>query len=173
MSQPLLITKAIVEKYVQVAIGFSTDEFNRFIREAQEFDLKPLLCEDFYYDLLKNKASDPYDKIITGQEYTHEDKPYYHEGLEAVLSYFAYARFVLKSGAVSTSHGVVQKTTPNSQPLTHSERKDIYYTSRQDANVLFEGVAKYMERKNINYKDCQDCGSSPNGGDIVTRAPQW
>ena len=172
MKQPLLIDKVTVEKYLQIAIGYSTTEFERFIREAQEFDLKPLLCEDFYFDLLKNKETDPH-KIITGQEYAHEEKTYYHEGLEAVLSYFTYARFILKSSVVSTSHGFVQKTTPNSQPIGHAEKKDIYYTSRQDANTLFEAVAKYMDRNDINYKDCNDCNDSPTSGDIVTRAPQW
>ena len=173
MDQPLLIAKATVEKYLQVAIGYNTDDFNRFIREAQEFDLKPLMCEDFYYDMIKNKAIAPYDKIIIGQEYDHEEKPYYHLGLEVVLSYFTYARFILNSSVSSTSHGVVQKTTPNSQPLSHSEKKDIYYTTRQNANALFASVAKYMDRKNINYLDCQDCNETSEGGDIVTRAPQW
>lgn len=172
MKQPLLITKAIVEKYLQVAIGFSETEFERFIREAQEFDLKPLMCEDFYFDMLSKKDLEPYTKIIAGQSYTYEGKTYYHEGLEAVLSYFAYARFVLKSAVVSTSHGVVTKTTPNSQPLSHSEKKDIYHTSRQDANKVFDSVAKYMERNDIEYLDCSGCGTAPSN-DIVTRAPQW
>lgn len=172
MKQPLLITKSKVEQYLQLAIGYSTQEFERFIREAQEFDLKPLLCEDFYYEILKNLSTDPFDKIIAGQEYTHNDNVYYHEGLEAVLSYFAYARFILKSNAVSTSHGMVVKKTPNSEPLSQTEKKDLYYSHRQDANTLFEGVVKYMNRKEINYKDCFDCGESPSQ-DIVVKAPQW
>lgn len=169
---PLLIDKATVEKFLQVAIGYSTAEFDRFIREAQEFDLKPLVCEDFYYDLVKNGVMDPH-KVLTGLEYIHDDKTYYHDGLEAVLSYFTYARFVLKSGAVSTSHGIVQKTTPNSQPLSHSEKKDMYHTLRQDANTLFTGIVKYMDRKEINYKDCSaGCGETIHQ-DIVIRAPRW
>lgn len=172
MTQPLLINKATVEKYLQVAIGFDTSYFDRFIREAQEFDLKPLLCDEFYFDMLKNKANAPYPEIITGQEYTIDSKTYYHEGLEAVISYFTYARFVLKSGAVSTSHGLVTKKTPNSEPISHSEKKDIYYSCKQDANKLFEGVAKYMDRKEINYKDCFDCEETAKG-DIVTRSPRW
>jgi hypothetical protein len=172
MIQPLLINKATVEKYLQVAIGYDTNDFNRFIREAQEFDLKPLLCDEFYFDMLKKKADLPYTEIIAGQEYTIGGKIYYHEGLEAVLSYFTYARFVLKSGAVSTSHGVVTKKTPNSEPISHSEKKDIYYSCRQDANKLFADVAKYMDRKEINYKDCLDCDDTTDG-DIITRAPQW
>jgi hypothetical protein len=170
--QPLLINKTTVEKFLQVAIGYSTVEFERFIREAQEFDFKPLVCEDFYYLLLKNKEIDPYDKILIGQEYLYDDKTYYHQGLEAVLSYFTYARFILKSAAVSTSHGIVQKTTPNSQPLSHSEKKDMYHSHRQDANALFADVIKYMDRKEINYKDCADCGYSSQQ-DIVIRAPRW
>jgi len=171
LKQPLLISKTKAAEYLQVAIGYSDAEYERFIREAQEFDLKPLLCEEFYAELLENKDIDPH-KIITGQEYTHDEKTYYHEGLEAVLSYFSYARFVLKSGAVSTTHGVVQKTTPNSQPLSHSEKKDIYHSSRQDANSLFDAVAKYMDRKDIDYKNCSDCGDIKTQ-DIVIRAPKW
>lgn len=172
MIQPLLINKATVEKFLQVAIGYDASDFDRFIREAQEFDLKPLLCDDFYFDMLKKKTELPYTEIIPGQEYTIDGKTYYHEGLEAVLSYFTYARFVLKSGAVSTSHGVVTKKTPNSEPISHSEKKDIYYSCRQDANKLFVDVAKFMDRKDINYKECLDCDNTASG-DIVTRAPGW
>ncbi len=154
MKQPLLITKSKAAEYVQVAIGCSDKEFERFIREAQEFDLKDLLCEDFYYDLLKKSTEDPYLNILPGKEYEHDGKTYYHEGLEAVLAYFSYARFILKGNVVSTSHGFVVK--------------------KQDANKLFENVAKYMDRKEINYKDCHGCGNdTASGGDIVIRAMEW
>ena len=174
MKQPLLTNKSKVAEYLQVAIGYNEKEFERFIREAQEFDLKPLLCEEFFFELISKKGDPEFIKIITGQEYEYEGRTYYHEGLEAVLSYFTYARFILKSDAVSSSHGMVTKKNPgSSEPLSHTQRKDLYYTHRQDANTLFESVVKYMERKNINYKDCQDCNDAPTGGDIVTRAPQW
>lgn len=171
MKQPLLTTKAKVETYLQIAIGYSVQEFERFIREAQEFDLKPLLCEDFYFELVSKKTDPEFVKIIEGQEYDFEGKTYYHEGLEAVLAYFVYARFVLKSNVVSATHGMVHKTTPNSEPLGHTEKKDIYHTCRQDANTLFEAVVKYMDRKEIDYKDCLGCGETKE--DIVIRAPKW
>ncbi len=174
MKQPLLITKSKAAEYVQVAIGCSDKEFERFIREAQEFDLKDLLCEDFYYDLLKKSTEDPYLNILPGKEYEHDGKTYYHEGLEAVLAYFSYARFILKGNVVSTSHGFVVKKTPNSEPISQNEKKDLYYSHRQDANKLFENVAKYMDRKEINYKDCHGCGNdTASGGDIVIRAMEW
>jgi hypothetical protein len=172
VKQPLLTTKIKVEEYLQVAIGYSTAEFDRFIREAQEFDLKPLLGDEFYFDLLKNQLIDPYDKIIAGTEYTHNENTYYHEGLNAVLSYFTYARFILKSNAVSTSHGIVTKKTPNSEPISQSEKKDLYYSHRQDANTLFESVVKYMNRNNINYNNRSVCTNTASQ-DIVVRATGW
>ena len=51
----LLINKAKVSEILQVAIGYNEDEFNVFIREAQDFDLKPMLCEKFYFELLEKK----------------------------------------------------------------------------------------------------------------------
>jgi len=173
MMQPLLITKSKVEQFLQVAIGYNERDFDRFIREAQEFDFKPLVCEDFYYDMLKNKDQDPFDKIVVGQEYEFENKTHYHQGVELVISYFTYARFVLNSGAVNTSHGLVTKKTPQSDPLPYSEKKDIYYANRQNANKVFEDVKKYMDRKKINYKDCNDCSDSIIGDDIVIRAMKW
>ena len=48
----LLISKNTVEIHLQTAIGYKSSDFDKFIREAQEFDLKELFCEDFYNDLL-------------------------------------------------------------------------------------------------------------------------
>lgn len=155
-----------------MAIGLSDRDFERFIREAQEFDLKPLLCDEFYFDMLENTEGDPFDKIIPGLKYEHENKTYYHEGLEAVLSYFTYARLILKGNVWSTSHGLVVKKTPQSEPVSQAEKKDLYHSHRQDANKLFESVVKYMERMKINYQDCSDCGETPDQ-DIVVRATGW
>ena len=122
--------------------------------------------------MLENAELDPYDKIIPGLKYEYEGKTYYHEGLEAVLSYFTYARFLLKSDVVSTTHGMKIKKTTQSDTIGISEKKDLYHSHRQDANKLFESVAKYMDLKDINYKDCSDCGDSPQQ-DIVVRAQEW
>ena len=173
MKQPLLITKSKASEYVQVAIGCSEKEFDRYIREAQEFDLKPLVCEEFYYELLNKSTEEPYTDILPGKEYTYKEGTYYHEGLESVLSYFAYARYILKGNVVSTSHGFVTKKTPNSEPISQTEKKDLYYNHRQDANKLFEGVKKYMDRNNIEYNECKDCGPGNLDGDIETRAMKW
>lgn len=79
MKQPLLITKSKVEQYLQLAIGYSEKEFERFIREAQEFDLKPLFCEEFYFEMVQGSEDEEFKNIIEGQEYKYSSRTYYHE----------------------------------------------------------------------------------------------
>lgn len=153
----LLINKAKVSEILQVAIGYNDDEFNVFIREAQDFDLKPLLCEDFYYELMDKIDEAEWKLLINGGGYTHNGKPRSFRGLGDVLAYFTYARFYRKSSNVSTSHGLVNKTTPHSVPLTTEEKNNMYYKYKKDANLIFEDFQVFMKRKSIDYASWNSC----------------
>ncbi|TDO68823.1 hypothetical protein EV143_1187 [Flavobacterium chryseum] len=157
----LLIDKDIVATKLQVAIGYDSVEFQTFINEAQEFDLKPLVEEDFYFDLLAKKDELTYKKLIDGGSYTFNTRSYSFQGLATVISYFSYARFVMNSSAVSTSHGMVVKTTPNSTPLTLEERKNFWYKKREEANLMMIDVVKFIER---NISDFPSWNSSTSCG---------
>lgn len=142
----LLITKDIVASKLQVAIGYDSKEFETFINEAQDFDFKPLVEEDFYFDLMAKKDDEKWKKLIDGGDYLFNNRTYHFQGVATVLSYFSYARFVMSSSAVSTSHGMVVKTTPNSIPLSLEERKNSWYKKREEANLMMIDVVKYIER---------------------------
>lgn len=146
-----LITKDIAASKLQIAIGYDSKEFETFINEAQEFDFKPLVPEDFYFDLLSKKDEETWKTLIDGGNYTYEGRTYSFQGIATVLSYFSYARFVMSSGAVSTSHGIVIKTTPNSTPLTLEERKNFYYKKREEANLMMIDVVKFIDRNIADY----------------------
>lgn len=145
----LLITKSVVASKLQTAIGYAESEFNTFINEAQEFDFKPLVNENFYFDLLEKRNDPVWKKLIDGGEYVYNSRTLRFQGLSTVLSYFAYARYFLSSPAVATSHGIVIKTTPNSQPVSLEDRRNVYYKKQEEANLMFEDVKKFIER-NIN-----------------------
>jgi hypothetical protein len=160
----LLIDKTKVAQKLQVAIGYDTNEFNTFINEAQEFDFKPLVQEDFYFDLLAKKSDEPYLKLLSGGDYQYNSRTYHFQGIETVLSYFSYARFVMNSNAVSTSHGMVVKTTPNSTPLVLEERKNLWYKKREEANLMMLDVVKFIERNIADYpswNNSQNCSPNP------------
>ena len=159
----LLINKAKVSEILQVAIGYNENEFNVFIREAQDFDLKPMLCEKFYHLLVKNKTDDDkYQKALDGGKYIHDNYELEFRGLADVLAYFTQARFIRKSNNVSTSHGFVTKTTSHSQPLTTEEKNNMYYKYKKDANIIFADVKKFIERNISNYESWNDCNDSCN-----------
>jgi hypothetical protein len=147
----LLIDKTIVATKLQVAIGYGDHEFKTFINEAQEFDFKPLVQEDFYFDLLDKKADVAWKKLIDGGSYEHNGRTYSFQGIATVLSYFSFARFKMDSSAVSTSHGFVVKTTPNSTPLPIEERKNSWYKKREEANLMMIDVVKFIERNIADY----------------------
>lgn len=155
----LLITKAVVAAKLQTAIGYNDTEFNTFINEAQEFDLKPLVQENFYFDLLAKRAEAKWKKLIDGGTYEFEGREFNFQGLATVLSYFTYARFVMNSNAVSSSHGFVIKTTPNSIPLPLEERRNFYYKRREEANSMLADVKKFIERNISDYPSWNDQAS--------------
>ena len=142
----LLINKSDVENHFQVAIGRSEKEFNKFIQQAQMFDLKPLMDEPFYNELLADPTNEEYKDLIDGSVFGD----YRHEGLKAVLAYFTYGLYIFKGGIVDTSFGHVVKQSGQSDPVDYKERRDWYYEYRAQANVLWEGVKRFL-----NPNDCE------------------
>ena len=158
---PLFITKEDVAKLLDVAHGVHVTHFDTFIREAQLFDLKPILCEDFYYDVLYNKNTEPYATLLNGGNYIYNGRTYTFLGLKAVLAYFTYARFIMKSSNTSTSYGNVTKINPFSEPMSQQEKRNLYYNYQKEANMIYQDVVKYLDRNSILFPSyaCR-CGKS-------------
>ncbi|MFV0377762.1 MAG: hypothetical protein ACK5JD_10740 [Mangrovibacterium sp.] len=153
----LLINKTDVEKYFQVAIGRKDAEFEKYIRQAQLFDLKKIMPEIFFYDLLKNKAEANYQQVINGAEYVYDGNEYEQEGLKAVLAHFTYGLYIFKSGIQDTSFGMVVKQSQQSEPVEYKERRDWYYEHKAQANQIWEDVKRFIERNIDDYPVWTDC----------------
>lgn len=170
----LLINKAKVSELLQIAIGIPEADFEKYIEEAQKFDLKEILPEEFYYDLLKNKTESNYADLIDGGEYEYKEKNYAHDGIGAVLAYFTYARFQLNSPIVSTTYGLVMKNNPHSTPVELEERRSTYYKKREEANKIMKDVIKFIERRIDDYPLWNEKGNCTTGSknNIKTRVIQ-
>lgn len=147
----LLINKQILSKYFQIGQGVSENDINKYIEEAQSIDLKALVCEDFYYDLISKSEEAAYKNLISGGEFDHRGQTRFNPGIEKVLSYFTYARMILKSNIVSTTHGFKVKDSGFSKEPEAAERKNYYYSNRKDANTFFEDVKKFIEINILDY----------------------
>lgn len=148
----LLINKQTLNKYFQIGQGVSESDINKYIQEAQDLDLKPLLPEDFYYDLLSKSTEANYKQLIEGGEYViNGNQIRFNPGIEKVMAYFTYARLILKSHIVSTTHGFQVKQTDWSKSPESAERKNFYYSNRKDANTFLVDVKKFIEANSIDF----------------------
>lgn len=147
----LIINKGTVQAHLQVAEGVDKQEFRRFIFEAQYLDLKDLLCDTFYFDLVGNYASEKYQTLLAGGTYTYEDNTYHFEGLEKVLSYFTYARFIIESPIQSSSFGIVRKSSNDSERVSLKELEKLGNKHTERAVQVFKGVETFLNRNTDIY----------------------
>ncbi len=148
----LLISKKEVEQYFQIARGRKESEFNNFIREAQQFELKKIMPTQLYYDVVANPTK--YQDLLNEGSYECGGVGYHHSGLKAVLVQFTYALYLLKSNLQDTSYNVVVKQDNYSNPAEYKERKDWYTRHIQQGNELYEEIKKYIDCKGFINVPC-------------------
>lgn len=142
----LIVNKSHIEKHCDISRGIPEDRFKPFLRNAQEIDLAGLICEDFYYDILKNYTVDKYQKLITGGEYTHDSKTKRFIGLEEVLAQFVRARILVEHPVKVDSFGVGTKTNNFSESTSLKDRMKLAEVHRERALKFFDSTLKYLKR---------------------------
>ena len=126
----LLVNKQECSKYLSVSLFRKEEDFNRFIREAQMFDLKGLVSEAFFQDLTSETPVRNYTLLLEGGMYAFKGKKYEFAGLKAVLAYFAYARYIFVGHQVDTPMGIKEKVNQDGEAISQNERRDVQTTSR-------------------------------------------
>lgn len=119
-TQLILLADIITLKPISINTN-ETKKVNPYIMEAQEFDLKPCLGDEFYISVLAQKDdnwSDPnYSDLWNGKQYTYNNKEYVFQGMKAALIYWSYARIITNIGQDETAFGVMQKLNDYSQQI--------------------------------------------------------
>jgi hypothetical protein len=123
-----LITITDIQKYKPVSSNTNTaKKIDPYILEAQMLDLRKILGDALYFDLVKNwpvPEGEPtdmsvyYTDLMNGKEYTHQGISYTFSGLIPVLAYYAYARYAADSSTEETATGMVTKTNQFSTPVS-------------------------------------------------------
>lgn len=168
MNEPLIAFGSF-EKFKVISSNINVHrELTPYILEAQIVDLRKLLGQEFYYDLIKNKNQEQYIKLIYGTEYTLEGSvnPLLFYGIEAYLCYKTYARYVTGSNIKSTPSGMVKKVDPNSEPASKTELQLLSDQANSMAIVYEEDILRYLGHHKTSYPLWQTnyCGSNNKGG---------
>lgn len=109
----------------------------RCIDEAQDFDIRPVIGDELYEELM---ASTQYDTLMNGGWWIDGcGRKRFFKGLKTALAYYAYARTVRIGSSVQTRFGLVDKSEEYS-----------YHSSTKDR------MAQYDEAFSIGYKHLLD-----------------
>lgn len=164
----LLVNKQECSKYLSVSLFRKDEEFNRFIREAQMFDLNGLVCESFYQDLTSETPVRDYTLLLEGGSYTFEGKKYEFAGLKAVLAYFAYARYVFVGHQVDTPMGIKEKVNQDGEAISQNERRDVRTMYKQQADLLWQDCDRYLERNKALFPE-YSCNSGCSDSNRINK----
>ena len=142
--EQLLIKRDTIAQFKQIAKTVYDDVLNQNILEAQFQDLKPLLGDNLYYDLINNVAN--YSELLLGGAYLDSGGvTHYNEGLNKCLTYYTYARYTMFGGVTDTPFSMVQKLNDQkSVPISTEFRKTMYTDNRQMAYNIWLSVEKYL-----------------------------
>ncbi|TYP71480.1 DUF6712 family protein [Aquimarina intermedia] len=160
----MLISKEEIAKHREVSRSVRDDKINPYIEDAEYLDLKPLLGESLYNDLIANKTDLKYINLLEPKNYQHNGKEYTHKGLNKVISLFAYARYVLFGSFTDTAFGFVEKSNNDSQPVSNEFKRNIYTKDRQAAVSYLNDVLVFISRNRDVYPTSNgSCGTRSTG----------
>jgi hypothetical protein len=139
------------------------------VMEAQEFDLSPLLGDALYYDLLKHKTDANYVKLLSGEEYVDSNNnTIKFPGLKMALKYWAYARHISTNPMTVTTHSVVMKTNPHSEPLDRKLLDRAVEEERSKAAAFWRQAEKYLNNKKTLFPLWKATDAVPRRGVRIT-----
>jgi hypothetical protein len=160
-----IISRQQIQIYKQLSKSVYDDKLNQIILETQFQDLRPLLGERFFNDILNKveASSTDYDDLLDGNTYTYQGITYTNYGLRCVLSNYIYARYTIFGDIIDNSFGQSIKMNVNeSQPVSASIKKSLYQMNRDLAYNYWLNVRDYIVRNNTTYDLYNDCYTSTN-----------
>lgn len=136
------------------------------IREAQEFDLKRLLC-GFYSDVCSNWKSDNilWQKLILGGAYNNcKNQSISFGGLKLALIYFSYSRYIVLNNFDDTPNGGVTKSDSFSIPKPLKELHQFSNKYSSMAKQVFDETMLFLctEQDSILFDNYDFCNCSNN-----------
>lgn len=161
MRQVYLINLTTIRGFEDLSANIKPERMQVFVKKAQELDLKPMLGQACYDDLinhcnddgsLRDTAPATYGMLMDGCQY--QDKHGHqiiYAGIAPALSYFTLARFVEADAIRYTASGPVLKQPEGSQALSWSDTVKIAQQYRSIANAHANEVEKFLCDNKADY----------------------
>jgi hypothetical protein len=149
-----LITPTTLQRYEDIAANIKPERIKIFIQKAQELDLKPFLGYILYNELIKNLNTDGTLKdeapqhckdLLNGSEYLDEHGHIVlYQGLQPVLAYFTFARFIEADAVHYTATGPVTKRYDNADAVPIKDIVKLVQQQRSTANAYANETERFL-----------------------------
>jgi hypothetical protein len=127
-------------------------KLDQIILDAQFIDLRPLLGEELYNDLL-NKVEDgsnQYDDLLDGSTYTYQNTTYNNYGLRVVLANYIYARWIMEGDVIDNPFGATRKLNQGvSEPISFQTKKQLDTDNKNSAYNYWLNVRAFIVRTGL------------------------
>ena len=151
-----LITLANIQAVKSISLNINeSKQLTPYILEAQNFDLRELIGDAFFLDLVTDFLANPslsiYSLLFNGGTYTYGGETYHLDGLKLYLIYSTYARYLSNSNVISTASGLVHKTNQYSESVTEKTISRLVSQARSSAVFCENNIKDYLSRFKSNY----------------------
>lgn len=140
----MIITFEDIRKVRPIAENLKDEKrLEPYIRESEEFYLKPLISPKLYNEIESKK--DEFIDLLDGCVYDNERKQ--HIGLREAMGYLVYSRFVRLQSVNVTAFGVVVKKTDFSTPADDKTVVRVANDAEKIGLAYLDQCIEYMKHK--------------------------
>lgn len=151
MNDTQLVTLAELRETYDVSKNFRDVRLDAHIMRAQRNDVRPILGEALYYNLMQNLTDPKYILLINGGSYDYRGETIFFQGLTPLISAYAYARTVSDNDVFVTAKGNKTKTDPNSTQTSESVVNEKSRQAVSEAVNIGNEVIRFLEQNPTDY----------------------
>ncbi len=144
-----LVDKEYVLRVTDLPATVREQKLMSLIEDAEFIDVRPLLGEKFYADLVKDP--DKYTELLEGKDYEWDGFTYDHPGLKRVIAFFVDARFNFFGADTPSPFGMVHKDFQDGHGIDRARAKELYKDKQRKANEYWLQIKRYLDRNSKKY----------------------
>ena len=139
-----ILTPIQIKDYKDIGNKIDENKIKTIIEQAQITELKEVLGDRFYFDVLTNKNNPDYAPLFSGCSFTYFDINYYQDGLNSLLADYFMSKYVIQVNTNFTPFGATNKTPQDGELVDRNTLKDISTQQLQLAGARWEIIYLYL-----------------------------
>lgn len=168
----ILIGRSDMEPYAQMSILITEEkQLHPFILAAQNNDLKPVLGNVLWTDLVENRLQANYAKLLDGGTYTKDGETHSFSGLKAAIAEYTYARYCMGKNIQDTPFGMVVKESDYSSPASAKQLAEVAAAHRLAGQHYLEEAIAFIKATIADYPKYESCQSKTTAKGAIHFTP--